>query len=578
MSQLLHIEIPNFGNTVLGCLNEQRLLGLYCDVSIVVKGQAFKAHRAVLAASSLYFRDLFSGNSKSAFELPGSVPPACFQQILSFCYTGKLTMAASEQLVVMYTAGFLQIQHIVERGTDLMFKVSSPHCDSQTAMVEDASSEPHSPCHQLQPAAAATTAPYAMAPAVPIPLLTRVKHEAVELPLATGPGLLPKRPLEAGPRDGLAVGTAGTAPIKLPRVSYYGVPSLASLIPSVQPAPYSQGERTSPGASSLPTTDSPTSYHNEEDEEDDEAYDTMVEDQYGQMYIKASGGYAVQEKPEPVPLENRSCVLIRRDLVALPASLISQIGYRCHPKLYSEGDPGEKLELVAGSGVYITRGQLMNCHLCAGVKHKVLLRRLLATFFDRNTLANSCGTGIRSSSSDPSRKPLDSRILNAVKLYCQNFAPSFKESEMNVIAADMCTNARRVRKRWLPKIKSMLPEGVEMYRTVMGAPLDPEFQPAAAQVFEQRLFAERRAEAALVALRTDAGGVDLGAAAAANPAFEAGEEADGTGSVIQEVAAPEPLPADGQSPPPPFEQSSSSSSRPETPAARRPDGAYAGTL
>uniref|UniRef100_A0A493SWA2 BTB domain-containing protein n=1 Tax=Anas platyrhynchos platyrhynchos TaxID=8840 RepID=A0A493SWA2_ANAPP len=73
MKCMLHIEIPNFGNTVLGCLNEQRLLGLYCDVSIVVKGQAFKAHRAVLAASSLYFRDLFSGNSKNAFELPGTV-------------------------------------------------------------------------------------------------------------------------------------------------------------------------------------------------------------------------------------------------------------------------------------------------------------------------------------------------------------------------------------------------------------------------------------------------------------------------------------------------------------------------
>lgn len=294
MSQMLHIEIPNFGNTVLGCLNEQRLLGLYCDVSIVVKGQAFKAHRAVLAASSLYFRDLFSGNSKSAFELPGTVPPACFQQILSFCYTGRLTMAASEQLVVMYTAGFLQIQHIVERGTDLMFKVSSPHCDSQTTMIEDASSEPQSPCNQLQPAAAP---PYVVSPSVPIPLLTRVKHEALELPLAAGPGLAPKRPLETGPRDGAAVATgsavaAGTAPLKLPRVSYYGVPSLATLIPSIQQAPYSQGERTSPGASSLPTTDSPTSYHNEEDEEDDEAYDTMVEEQYGQMYIKATGSYA----------------------------------------------------------------------------------------------------------------------------------------------------------------------------------------------------------------------------------------------------------------------------------------------
>lgn len=40
--------------------------------------------------------------------------------------------------------------------------------------------------------------------------------------------------------------------------------------------------------------------------------------------------------------------------MALPASLISQIGYRCHPKLYTEGDPGEKLELVAGRHAKIT--------------------------------------------------------------------------------------------------------------------------------------------------------------------------------------------------------------------------------
>lgn len=68
----------------------------------------------------------------------------------------------------------------------------------------------------------------------------------------------------------------------------------------------------------------------------------------------------VPEKPEPVPLESRSCVLIRRDLVALPASLISQIGYRCHPKLYSEGDPGEKLELVAGE---VPPGPWVRCPL-----------------------------------------------------------------------------------------------------------------------------------------------------------------------------------------------------------------------
>lgn len=38
-----------------------------------------------------------------------------------------------------------------------------------------------------------------------------------------------------------------------------------------------------------------------------------------------------------------------RDLTCLPVELIAQIGNRCHPKLYEEGDPAEKLELVSGT-------------------------------------------------------------------------------------------------------------------------------------------------------------------------------------------------------------------------------------
>ncbi|KAG5271979.1 hypothetical protein AALO_G00160300 [Alosa alosa] len=480
MSQLLHVEIPNFGSTVLGSLNEQRLLGQYCDVSIMVKGQAFKAHRAVLAASSLYFRDLFSGSSKTQFELPSSVTPSCFQQILSFCYTGKLTMAASEQLVVMYTAGYLQIQHIVERGMDLMFKANSPHCDSQTAAIEEPGSEPQSPSNNNAAMASAAAAASLLAfpgwsPALPPPA-RRIKleggGEGAPLNLQTLGGQSRRSGVSGeaggGGSGGGSRGSGGGGALRGSSL-FYAAGGGTPIFPGVQGYPLVPGERTSPGASSLPTTDSPTSYQNEDEEFEEEPYDGITEEAYSQLYGRSANPYGMQDKPEmaamPISLESRNCVLLRRDLVALPASLISQIGYRCHPKLYTEGDPGEKLELVAGSGVFMTRGQLMNCHLCAGIKHKVLLRRLLATFFDRNTLANSCGTGIRSSTSDPSRKPLDSRVLNAVKLYCQNFAPNFKESEMNVIAADMCTNARRVRKRWLPKIKSMLPDGMEVYRS-----------------------------------------------------------------------------------------------------------------
>lgn len=77
---------------------------------------------------------------------------------------------------------------------------------------------------------------------------------------------------------------------------------------------------------------------------------------------------------------------------------------------------------------------------------------------------------------------------------------------MNVIAADMCTNARRVRKRWLPKIKSMLPDGMEVYRAgigmgaavglglALGVPqsgVPPSFEPDF-KTLEQRLYPDRK--------------------------------------------------------------------------------------
>lgn len=182
----------------------------------------------------------------------------------------------------------------------------------------------------------------------------------------------------------------------------------------------------------------------------------------------------------------------------------------------------------------------------SGAQHlRVLIGLLIG--FHRNTLANSCGTGIRSSTNDPSRKPLDNRVLNTVKrkahvhsdrarrscvcacfssrltflsssssVYCQNFAPNFKESEMNVIAADMCTNARRVRKRWLPKIQSLLPDslpasspcpsqprkakrgaqGGDAAVQPSGGPLEPETRPGASSCQQAPPELLQRGEAA----------------------------------------------------------------------------------
>ncbi|XP_029912763.1 nucleus accumbens associated 1, BEN and BTB (POZ) domain containing a isoform X2 [Myripristis murdjan] len=542
MAQTLQMAIPNFGNNVLECLNEQRLQGLYCDVSVVVKGHSFKAHRAVLAASSSYFRDLFSssnnggggsGNGKSPtiVELPPAVQPQSFQQILAFCYTGRLSMTVGDQFLLMYTAGFLQIQQIMEKGTEFFLKVSSPSCDSQGLHTEEAPpSEPQSPVTQTSGSA---TRPASCM--TPLPLVSRVKTEQpASQPETASPYSVvctpvAKRLWEGGSsRDGgggglgggggggarkaarfsqeavrgstiqssgalglaMGMGASGTS---LTGMVACGGLSGSGGINGNSTTGLGMSEGASPGTMSAYASDSPISYH--DDEEEEEGTDESAEEQYRQicnMYTMYSmlnvGAAAAGERVEALPDHTETRGRMRgRDLTCLPAELVTQIGNRCHPKLYEEGDPAEKLELVSGTSVYISRAQLMNCHVSAGTRHKVLLRRLLAAFFDRNTLANSCGTGIRSSTNDPSRKPLDNRVLHAVKFYCQNFATSFKESEMNAIAADMCTNARRVvRKSWIPKLKllmaesdaysAFLPDAVKMEDDTLGA--DPSFDPA----------------------------------------------------------------------------------------------------
>ncbi|XP_075996154.1 nucleus accumbens-associated protein 1 [Genypterus blacodes] len=581
MAQTLQMAIPNFGNNVLECLNEQRLQGLYCDVAVVVKGHAFKAHRAVLAASSSYFRDLFNAGGKSSVvELPPAVQPQSFQQILAFCYTGRLSMNVGDQFLLMYTAGFLQIQQIMEKGTEFFLKVSSPSCDSQGLHAEETPpSEPQSPVAQtvggggVGMVATATGRPASCL--TPLPLVSKVKTEQAAAtpqpaaqtqqegsPYSVVCTPVAKRLWEGCNRDG-GGGSGGGGAGGMRKAARYSSSNnanqdacgrgSAALMGGGVSAMGGAGlnsnnnnnnnnggtpEGTSPGTLSMYTSDSPISYH--DDEEEDDMTDESAEEQYRQicnMYTMYSmlnaGATVVGERVEALPdlapdtggrggRGGRS----RQDLASLPAELIGQIGNRCHPKLYEEGDPAEKLELVSGTSVFISRAQLMNCHVSAGTRHKVLLRRLLAAFFDRSTLANSCGTGIRSSTNDPSRKPLDNRVLHAVKFYCQNFAPSFKESEMNAIAADMCTNARRVvRKSWIPKLKllmadsdaysAFLADSVKMEADGLGA--EQGFDPASLE-----------AVAAAAAAAAAASNGDAGATGAAADALQTAGGDDGT--------------------------------------------------
>lgn len=51
--------LPKHSQTMLDKLNQQRLSNQFCDITLLIEGDEYRAHKAVLAACSEYFNELF---------------------------------------------------------------------------------------------------------------------------------------------------------------------------------------------------------------------------------------------------------------------------------------------------------------------------------------------------------------------------------------------------------------------------------------------------------------------------------------------------------------------------------------
>lgn len=108
-SSVFTFESTVHSSHVLRCLDEQRLRDVLCDVTVLVEGQSFRAHRSVLASCSEYFTHRISSltHHGAVITLPPEVTVAGFEPLLKFAYTSKLLFGKENVLEIQSSASIL---------------------------------------------------------------------------------------------------------------------------------------------------------------------------------------------------------------------------------------------------------------------------------------------------------------------------------------------------------------------------------------------------------------------------------------------------------------------------------------
>ncbi|XP_014324124.2 zinc finger protein 131 [Xiphophorus maculatus] len=108
-------EYPGLYKVMMDKLNEQRQLDQFTDITLIVDGHHFRAHKAVLAACSQFFHKFFQDFTQEPLVEIEGVSNTAFRQLMEFTYTATLAISGEEEaLDVWKAAEYLQMQEAIK--------------------------------------------------------------------------------------------------------------------------------------------------------------------------------------------------------------------------------------------------------------------------------------------------------------------------------------------------------------------------------------------------------------------------------------------------------------------------------
>uniref|UniRef100_A0A8D0HP67 Zinc finger protein 131 n=1 Tax=Sphenodon punctatus TaxID=8508 RepID=A0A8D0HP67_SPHPU len=126
-------EFPEHYKVILDRLNEQREQDQFTDITLIVDGHHFKAHKAVLAACSQFFYKFFQDFTQEPLVEIEGVSNMAFRHLIEFTYTAKLMVQGEDEANDVWKAAeYLQMLEAIKALEIRNKENSSPLESNQT--------------------------------------------------------------------------------------------------------------------------------------------------------------------------------------------------------------------------------------------------------------------------------------------------------------------------------------------------------------------------------------------------------------------------------------------------------------